>query len=80
MYKLNECQGNNGDSGSHGVGRETSALTDHGPVREGAPWPWPSVRGGFLLKDCSAVLARQGGEAQVLPGGQITGPMRGARA
>lgn len=79
MDKLNKCQRDNGDIGGHGVGRETSALTDHGPVREGAPWPRPSVRGGLLLKDCSAVLARQGGEAQVLPSGQITEPMRGAR-
>lgn len=68
------------DSGGHGVGGETSALTDHGPVREGAPWPQPSVHGGLLLKDCSAVLAGQGGEAQVLPSGQVTEPMRGARA
>lgn len=59
MYKLNKCQRDNGDSGGHGVGGETSAITDHGPVREGAPWPQPSVHGGLLLKDCSAVLARQ---------------------
>lgn len=39
---------NSGHSGSHILCRETSVLTKHRPVRGGAPWPWPSVRGGLV--------------------------------